>query len=96
MKVEIQSGGSSGNSLTDRLRSRTQNETHQHEILLGARTKNTLERSQSLLQCCSNIANLRDWFSVGPGSHCDGMWKTERTKTSVANCSVGRDECETE
>ena len=63
MKIEIQSDSSTANSLTDRLGA-GQRTKHIDTQYLQRRTAQVLERSQSLLQYCNNIASLQDWYST--------------------------------
>ena len=82
MKIEIQSDSSTANSLTEhdserntltRGTSGCQNEsktgTSVSRRCLWRRTAEMLERCQSLLQYCNNIASLQDSYSTDHGSH---------------------------
>ena len=44
-------------------------ETSESRRWLQQRTAQMLERNQSLLQYCGDIASLQDWYSIDHGSH---------------------------
>ena len=62
MKVEIESGSSTANSLTDRLGS-VSRRCRQRKIV------QMLERNQSLLQYYNKVASLQECYSTDHGSH---------------------------
>ena len=85
MKIEIRSGSSTANSLTDRLgagqrtkhidtryfwvQERVQEGDLSIKQVPTAKIMQMLERSQSLLQYYNNVANLQDLYSIDNGSH---------------------------